>query len=456
MTSEQKKMSLWMLAWPIFIEMLLQFLLGTADTLMVSRISDDAVAVIGISTQLFNAINILFAAVASGAGVLVAQKLGAKKEEHARTVGLLGVKICIGIGLALSVFLYFGAASIARLLQLPEQLVPLGTIYMSTVGCGIVFMAAMAIFSSVIRNTGNTRSPMYIAIGMNIVHVLMNYVVIYGAFGFPVLGLEGVAYSTTISRFLGAAALFFVYRHAFTRKLEWRDIKVFDKPLFRETMKLSWPLGVNMSSWCFTQLIIYALIAMIGATELSARTYMNTLESFCFMIGFSVSLAGQIRISHLYGAGQYSAANRCTFQVLWIGLAIVQANAVLLYLFGREAIGIFTKDPGIITLCVSLLALNLLLQPSKMLNMAIGGALTGIGDTRFIMISGTISLWLLAAGLSYYLGILLGLGLIGVYIAMISDELVRGVLVLYRWRSMKFNKREEEKQLQPSNASFNL
>jgi putative MATE family efflux protein len=454
MTKEQKKMSLWMLAWPIFIEMLLQFLLGTADTLMVSRISDDAVAVIGISTQLFNAINILFMAVASGAGVLVAQKLGAKKEEEARTVGLLGAKICIAVGLALSLFLSLGAAPIARLLQLPEELVPLGTTYMSIVGSGIVFMAAMAVFSSVIRNTGNTRSPMYIAIGMNVIHVLMNYVVIYGAFGFPALGLEGVAYSTTISRFLGATALFVIYRHTFSRKLQWSDFKLFDKPLFRETMKLSWPLAVNMSSWCFTQLIIYALIAMIGASELSARTYMNTLESFCFMIGFSVALAGQIRISHLYGAGEYSAANRCAFQVLWIGLAIVQANAVLLYMYGREAIGIFTSDLSIISLCVSLLALNLLLQPSKMLNMAIGGALTGIGDTRFIMITGTVSLWFVAAGLSYYLGIVQGWGLIGVYIAMISDELLRGVLVLIRWRSMKFNQRAVTGKLEQPSTSF--
>lgn len=438
LVQKEKKMSLWLLAWPIFIEMFLQFLLGTADTLMVSHISDDAVAVVGISNQLFAAVNILFMAVASGAGILVAQKLGANKEEEARTIGIIGANVCLGIGVFLSVILYFGAGPITLMLQLPEALQPLGEIYISVVGGGMVFMAAMAALGTIIRNTGNTRSPMYIAMGMNVVHIAINYVVIYGAFGIPPMGIEGVAWSTTISRLFGAVVMLAVYRKAFRRWIEWKDWRVFDKRLFKETMKLSWPLGVNMSSWCITQLVIFAFIAMIGAKELSARTYMNTMESFCFLIGYSIAMAGQILIAHRYGAGEHQKAYRGAYQVLWIGLALVQANALLLYGFGNEAIRLFTTDPDIAALGISLLAVNLLLQPAKMLNMAIVGALTAVGETRFIMIIGFVSMWGFAVGLSYYLGIHLGWGLFGIYTAMILDELFRGVLVLYRWRSRRF------------------
>ncbi|MDB5085669.1 MAG: efflux family protein [Bacilli bacterium] len=438
-----QKMSLWMLAWPIYLEMFLQFLLGTVDTLMVSRISDNAVAVIGISTQLFNAVNILFMAIASGTGILVAQKLGANSEGDARTIGIIGAKVCIVIGVILSILLNTGSGVIAHLLQLPETLQPLGKTYISIVGSGMVFMAAMATLGTIIRNTGNTRSPMYIAIGMNVIHVIMNYTIINGAFGVPKWGLTGVACSTTTSRLLGAIAMFIVYRNSFPQRIQWKDFRIFDRPLFKQTLKLSWPLGVNMSSWCVTQLVIFAFIATIGAKELSTRTYMNTMESFCFLIGFSIAMAGQIRIAHLYGSGEEQTVYKSAYKVMWLGLVFVQAHAILLYFFGKDAISLFTSDAEIVALSVSLLTYNLLLQPAKMLNMAIGNALTAVGETRYMMITGLCSMWLIAVGCSYFLGIRLHWGLYGIYYAMIADELMRGVLVLYRWRTKKFMTKSE-------------
>ncbi|MFC0212156.1 MATE family efflux transporter [Paenibacillus chartarius] len=436
--NNERKMSLWMLTWPVFLEMFLQFLLGTADTLMVSHISDDAVAVIGISSQLFNAVNILFMAIASGAGILIAQRLGARRPQEARLISIMGAKVSIGIGLALSIVLNLGAGPVAKLLQIPGPLQPLAETYISIVGSGMVFMAAMGAFGTAIRNTGDTRTPMYIALGMNVIHVLFNYVAIFGAFGIPALGLTGVAWSTTISRLLGAAAMLAVYRRSFSPGIQWRDWRLYDRTMFRETLRISWPLGVNMSAWCFTQLVIFAFVAMLGSKELSARTYMNTMESFCFMIGFSIALAGQIRIAHLFGSGEKEKAYRTAYQVMWIGLGLVFVNAFLLYAFGDKAISLFTKDGDIVALGVSLLAVNLLLQPVKMVNMAIGNALTAVGDTRFPMITGTISMWTVAVGCSYYLGIQLGWGLLGIYTAMIADEFLRGVLVGIRWRSRRF------------------
>ncbi|WP_438445280.1 MATE family efflux transporter [Gorillibacterium sp. sgz5001074] len=433
-----RKMSLWVLTWPIFLEMFLQFFLGTADTLMVSHISDDAVAVVGISNQLFSAVTILFASIASGAGILVAQRLGARKEGEARIIGIMGLNVSMAIGAVLSLLLYLYAAPVARLLQIEESLVPMASGYISVVGAGMVFLAAMSALGTAVRNTGNTRGPMVISLAMNAFHVGLNYAFIYGAFGFPEWGLAGVAVSTLISRFLGAAALFLLYRKAFMPHIGLRDLRLFDKPLFRETLRISWPLGINMSSWCLTQLVIFSIIAMLGTKELSARTYMNTMESFCFMIGYSIALAGQIRIAHLYGSGDREAAYRCAFQAMWIGLAVVGCNTVLLYAFGKPAFSLFTEDGQIISMGLSLLALNLLLQPAKMLNMALGNALIAVGDTRYIMITGLVSMWLVAAGLSYFLGIRLEWGMYGTYAAMILDEAIRGILVLIRWRSKPF------------------
>ncbi|WP_281888375.1 MATE family efflux transporter [Paenibacillus sp. YYML68] len=437
MSDTARKMTLWALAWPIFIEMFLHLLLGTADTLMVSRISDDAVAVVGIATQMFNAANILFAAVAAGAGVLISQRIGARQGEDARLIGIMTVKASLVIGIALSLALYFGASELAQLLQLEGGLLPLAEIYISIVGGGMVLTALMSTLSTVIRSTGDTQTPMYVAISMNVVHIALNYALIGGELGFPEMGLAGAAVSTVASRLLAVVVLYFVWSRAFERRLELRDWLSSDRSLMKEVLRLGWPLGLNMSSWFLSQLMIYTFVAMLGAKELAARTYMNTLESFCFMLGFSIALAVQIQIAYLFGAGRTEEAYRSTFRASGIGLVIVGLNALLLYALGEPILSIFTTDSDIVTMCLSLLMLNLILQPGKMVNMAFGNSLVAVGDTRFTMIISVLSMGFIATGLSYVLGIQWGWGLTGIYVAMIADEYLRGVLVVIRWSGRK-------------------
>ncbi len=434
---EDKKFTLWVLAWPIFIEVFLQFLLGTADTLMVSRISDDAVAVVGFSNQLFNALMILFTTIASGAGILIAQKIGSRQQEHARTIGMMALNVGTAIGLLLSLLLIFFPVPIARMLQMPEPLLPLGKIYISIVGGGMVLTAIMSTLSTVIRSTGNTKGPMFTAIGMNVVHIFFNYAFIFGAFGFPQWGLTGVAISTLLSRILGTILLFMMFLNAFERRVNWRDLWSFDSKLFKDVMRIAWPLGVNMASWVFSQLIIFSFISMLGPKEMAARTYMNTLESFCFLLGSSVAMALQIQVAHLFGGKRTDEAYRSAYRALGIGLVLVTVNAFIIYLFGRQFLGIFTTDHEIIALGASLLGLNLILQPGKMMNMAMGNSLNAVGDSRYTMTIAILSMWSIATGLSYALGVHLGWGLIGIYCCMITDEYLRGILVLFRWKGQK-------------------
>ncbi|MCI3920390.1 MATE family efflux transporter [Paenibacillus sp. TRM 82003] len=447
MTDKNKRaFTLWALAWPIFIELFLQFLLGAADTLMVSKISDDAVAVVGFSNQLFHALMTLFMTITSGAGILVAQRLGARKEADARKIAIMAVNVTTLIGLGLSVVLALFPVTFARWFQLPEELFPLAQIYISIVGGGMVLTAMMIALSTVIRSTGNTKGPMIVAVGMNVVHVILNYAFIFGAFGFPQWGLTGVAISTTFSKLLAVAVLIAMYRGAFQQRIELPDLRLFDRSLFKDILRIGWPLGVNSASWVVSQLLIFSFIAMLGAKELAARTYMNTMESFCFMLGWSIAVAVQIQIAHLFGSGATRQAYRSAYKALGIGMIFVVANALFLYLVGRQALGLFTQDPEILAMGVALLGLNLLLQPAKMINMALGNSLNAIGDTRFIMVTSLLSMSIVATFLSYWFGVRLEWGLIGIYSCMIADECIRGVWAFWRWRGQKYLRRAELEQ----------
>ncbi|WP_138494978.1 MATE family efflux transporter [Paenibacillus pinistramenti] len=447
------KFSLWMLAWPIFIEQFLQFLLGAVDTLMVSHLSDDAVAVVGFSNQLFNALTTLFVTVASGAGILIAQKIGSAKEEEARTVGIIGLKATALIGLVLSVVLIAFPGPIARILQLPDELMSLGKIYISIVGGGMILTALIAVLSTEIRSTGNTKAPMLIAVGMNLVHISLNYCFIFGKFGFPEAGLAGVGVSTVTSRLLACIVLFIFFLNAFCRKITFKDLRLFSRRLFKEIMDIGWPLGVNSASWFFSQLVIFAFLAILGAKDLAARTYMNTLESFCFLLGFSVALALQIQVAHLFGGGRTKEAYKASYKGLAIGLPLVTVNALLLVLFGRSMLSLFTDDPVILNIAESLLWLNVLLQPGKMLNMALGNSLNAVGDSRYTMIVSLIVMWTVAVGGSYLFGVSAAWGITAIYSFMIADEYTRGVFAFFRWRGRK-RLRMKEMELERESAGL--
>jgi len=429
-----KKMKLGRLTWPIMIEMFLAFAIGTSDTLMVSRISDDAVAVVGFSNQFFNAVIVVFMLVASGAGILIANRLGAGEAYEARKIAVVSVVLTGAIGLVVSLLMIFGASQVAGWLGMPHDIRPLARDYMAIVGGGMIFTAIGNALSTAVRNTGNTRSPMYIAIMMNVVHIFLNAVFIFGLFGLPKWGLFGVALSTLFVRAVSVVLLFYVFRSAFGGKIGFRELLRPDWSKSKEIVRIGWPLSINGGSWQLSQLAITGIIGVMGAQELAARTYMNTMESFAFTIGWSYAMAVQILIAYLFGQGRLKEAYYSAYRAMTYGMAFVLFNTALMLVFRKQIITFFTGDAWIADMAIALLWLNLVLQPGKMLNMALGQSIVAVGDSRYMMKISIPSQWLVSVGLTYLLGIQLGWGLYGVYAGMILDEYIRGAVLYLRWR----------------------
>lgn len=430
--------SLLTLAWPIMLEMTLQFMIGTVDTIMVSKISDEAVAAVGICNQFFAAIFILFMMISGGAGILVAQKLGSGNNDlEARKVAALAFSFNVVIGLIVSLALHFYTDPILMLMNVPDEVRPLAQQYLQIVGSGAVMMALLQACSTIIRNTGNTKATMMIAIGMNLIHILFNYIFIFGSFGFPELGMVGVGISTVLSRTIATIFLFYILIRSFSSRLTFKEFVIWDKKIVKEIAKIGVPLSLSGGSYSITQLVIAAMIGSMGAVELATRSYMTTVESFAFLLGMSVAMAVQIRTAHLHGAGRNAEAYSGAWKALKWGIILVEVNTLILVIFGNYILHWFTADESIVATGIFLLLVNIVLQPGKMINMTMGNALNAVGETRYVMTTSIISMWIVSVGLAYLFGIVLEMGLFGVYIAMIVDEYLRGVLVALRWRKRK-------------------
>ncbi|SDL98925.1 MATE family efflux transporter [Sediminibacillus halophilus] len=430
-----KKQSLFALTWPIFIEILLHMLMGNADTLMLSQYSDSSVAAVGVSNQVISVIIVMFGFVAAGAGVLVAQNLGAGKQKTAGAIAVTSLSLNLWFSLLLSIALFVFSKQILKIMDLPAELMGEAGVYLNIVG-GLIFVQALIMtVAAVLRSYGFTKDTMYVTIGMNVLNIIGNYTVIFGPFGFPVLGVEGVAYSTIISRFLGFTILLFLLLRRSEKTLPFASFFSYNKQDIRDLLNIGIPSAGEQLSYNASQMVITYFIAQLGTMALTTKVYVQNIMMFIFLFALAIGQGTQILIGHLIGAGEIDTAYKHGIKSLQISIVISTFAAIIIYFASDFLLGIFTDNATILEKGAALLLVTIILEPGRAFNLVVISSLRAAGDVRFPVFVGILSMWGVSVTFAWFFGLYLGLGLIGVWIAFITDEWLRGLLMLRRWRS---------------------
>jgi putative MATE family efflux protein len=435
MSKNQKNMTLFALTWPIFIEIFLHMLMGNADTLMLSQYSDDSVAAVGVSNQILSLIIVMFGFVATGTAILVAQHLGAREDRLAGEVSIVSIAVNLGFGLFLSFALVFFSEPILLSMDLPRSLMNEASSYLKIVG-GFAFIQALIMTAgSIMRSYGYTKDAMYITIGMNIINVIGNYLFIFGPFGVPVLGVEGVAISTIASRLIGFIVSIIVITKRIPNALPIK--RLFQLPIshVKNLLRIGIPSAGEHLSYNGSQMVITYFIASIGTNALTTKVYAQNLMMFIFLFSVAISQGTQIIIGHMIGAKQFDSAYERCLKSLKIAIFISLIMAGIFSIAAEPLLRIFTNNEEIISLGKTLIYLTIILEPGRSFNLVVINALRATGDVRFPVYMGILSMWGVSVTLSYILGIWFGLGLIGIWISFIADEWLRGIIMLKRWRS---------------------
>ena len=198
------------LAFPIFIELLLFMVMGNVDTIMLSNYSDLAVAAVGNANQILNTLLILFNITAAATGIMVAQYLGASKKQELNQIYTLGFILNLVLSGLIGLGLFLFQNAFFKAINMPLELHVDAKAYLNTTLL-FLFVPALFSFSSVIlKSHGITKLSMYLAIVMNVVNIVGNYVFLFGPFGLPILGVKGVAISTVASRLIAVGIMLFV------------------------------------------------------------------------------------------------------------------------------------------------------------------------------------------------------------------------------------------------------
>ncbi len=433
--TDTKKLTLFALTWPIFIEILLHMLMGNADTLMLSQYSDHSVAAVGVSNQVLSVVIVMFGFVAAGASILVAQNLGAEKDKNAAEIAVTSISLNLVFSAIISLVLFLFSDAILRLMDLPSELMDEASVYMNVVG-GFMFVQALIMtVSAILRSYGFTKDTMYVTIGMNIINVIGNYLFIFGPFGLPVLGVEGVAYSTMASRFIGFIILTFILIKRSNKMLPFQSFYRYQKRHVVDLLKIGVPSAGEQLSYNTSQMVITYFVAQLGTIAITTKVYVQNIMMFILLFSIAIGQGTQILIGHMIGAGDIDSAYKRCIKSLKISIIISTLTAIVVYLSSGPLLSIFTNDLSIIEQGAFLLLVTVILEPGRAFNLVVINCLRATGDVKFPVFIGIISMWGVSVTFAWFFGIYLGLGLVGIWIGFIADEWLRGILMLRRWRS---------------------
>ncbi len=442
-----EKTSLLFLAGPMFIELFLNTMLNNVDTIMLSHYNDYAVGAIGNANTIMFMMNILFNVIATATSVVVAQYLGAKRHDKMNMIYTLAIVVNFVVGLVLSGTFCAANPLIMKFLQVSPEMRPYSMIYIYIVGGGGFLIAVFNVMVQIMRCNGYTKIGMWITFGINIINILVNYLFLYGPLAFLDMGVQGVAIATVFSRFIAVIAIFVFFFATKTGKISLRYLRPFPRKLLVKMIKIGLPTAGENLTYNLYQTTLLSFVNGMGNDAVNARAYCNTLISFAMIFSNACAMSTQIITGHLVGAGKSEEAYKRVFRTLRTSMPITIAMASINAVLCRFTLQLFTSNSNIIALGQMIMLVDIFVEAGRCLNMTFVSSLKAAGAYVFPLIMGILCNWGLGLVTGYTVGVVLSVGVAGIYAGTATDECIRGLIVMYYWYKKKwFGKSVVEKK----------
>ncbi|WP_067066254.1 MATE family efflux transporter [Roseateles chitosanitabidus] len=418
---------LFSLAWPLFLELCLGIAVGVIGTMMAARISDPAGAAFALANQLAATLFILFRIIGAGISVVITQALGGGRRAVADATAraALGASSWLGGFTALMALLFAGP--LLRLMNAPAEVLPLSQPFLMALAPAMMLDAWNASMASVMRAHLRSRDTLMVLVAMQIAQLLLSTLLM------PLLGLPGFAVALAISRAFGLGLHVWLWRERLGLRPRASDWWRLPRAELAAVLHIGLPGAAENIAYRLAYMVSVAIAGHLGASALAAHSYASQLMYFVLLPGLATGFAAEIVVGHLIGAGQLHEAHRLVRRALARGLAISVAVAALAAAASPWLLTMFTHDARILASAVVLMWITVVLEPGRTFNLVVINALRAAGDARYPVMVGAGSMLLVLAGGSWLLGEVLGLGLVGLWIAYAADEWIRGLLMWRRW-----------------------
>ena len=423
------------LTWPIFIELLLQLLVGNADQIMVGWYDPNGVGAIGNANQITNLLLIVFSVICTASTILISQYLGAEDTRRVNETYTVSLVVNGVFGLAIGGLLIALCGPIFHLIKVPDEIFTEACLYICIIGGGMVFQSIYLTFTAFFRSSQMMKETMLISVLMNLLNIGGNALLINGAFGLPALGIAGAALSSDISRILGVAVIAFLFRKKFGPVITLSHLRPFPADQLQRLLRIGLPTGGEAVSYNLSQICIQSICNRFALFVINTRVYANMFAMLTYMFASAIAQAAQVVVARLMGAERIDEVDLRVKNTLAAAITISTLVSIVLFFFSSPLLRLFTDDEAVLALFHTIMLIEIPLEAGRAVNIVMCRILQACGDVRFPITICVISAWLTAVGGGLLLSMFAGLGLAGLWIAMACDECLRAALFLWRWHS---------------------
>ncbi|MCG8828913.1 MATE family efflux transporter [Tenacibaculum dicentrarchi] len=416
------------------------------DNIMVGQLGTAELAAVSLGNSF------MFIAMSLGIGFstaitpLIASADSSNNFKEAKSTFKHGLFLCTVIGLLMFLLVFF-SKPLMYLMKQPVEVVKLAIPYLDLVAFSLIPMIVFQAFKQFSDGLSMTRYPMYATILGNVLNVILNYLLIFGKFGFPEMGIVGAAYGTLLSRFVMVFHLWWMLTQKKRSKKFVTNIKFFvlDKLMLRKIINLGTPSAMQM----FFEVGIFTaaiwLSGLLGRNAQAANQIALNLSSMTFMVAMGLSVASMIRVGNQKGLQKFVDLRRIAFSIFLLGIILAIIFATLFYLFHKSLPNLYidlsdaenyADNMEVMKTAANLLIAAAIFQISDSIQVVVLGALRGLQDVKIPTIITFISYWVIGFPISYFLGTKETYGSFGIWLGLLAGLTTASILLFIRFNRL--------------------
>ncbi|MDR1606017.1 MAG: MATE family efflux transporter [Streptococcaceae bacterium] len=419
-------------ALPAVVENILQTSLGFVDGLLIAKISLVAVSAVSLVNGIMAVYQAVFIALAVAVATVISNSIGAKKTTARSDAIHDAVLLALLLGLVLSLFSLLFAQPILWALGARGALWQQGCLFFRVVAGSSILMVLMTVLGQLIRTADRPKTPMVINLVVNLLNFVLDLLLIFGYFGLPKLGVLGVGIGTALARLVGVGLLFYQLQktpHRITAAIMRRQTSVFRSDIVKRAL----PIMGERLMMRLGDVLIFALIIAYGTKVFAGNSIGETLTAYNYLPAFGFATGVSILIGRAFGAKDQAQVQVLTRQSLVITAVVSTVLGGLIFALSPMMLHFFTQDPTAIAAARIVVLISFVSEPIVSGVIIYTAALQATGDAKSPFYITMAGMWVIRIGLAWLLGTRLGLGLLGVWLATILDNLFRVIVLKLRY-----------------------
>ena len=414
---------------PVIIAQLLQMSMNFVDTVMAGNLSAEDLAAVAVGGAVFFPFMMLAAGILMAITPIVAQLVGGRNLEE------IGVNVRQGLWLSLFLsipvfFLIRNLEFVMYFLDVTPSIIPVAQGYLNAISWGVFGVCGYMALRFFNEGMSVTRPAMYFAGLGVVVNVVANYIFMYGKLGMPELGAVGCGYASAVVGYvMFGGMLYFTKNHEpYDRFDIFSSFRMPEWSYLKEILRVGVPIGLSSTMEVTMFALVSLFMGSLSAVAVAGHQVAINFSAMTFMVPFGLSTAITTRVGNAIGKGSMYNARYRGYVGITLATLFMCVTAVVIYLFPDLISSMYTQDPEVRDVAVSLLYMAAIFQISDGLQVSGYGALRGLKDTKIPMVVNFIAYWMVGLPLGYYLGITRNIGPQGLWMGLIAGLTIAAIL----------------------------